>query len=231
MNNLLKKIFGKKPKYEGARVDTRTTEEKARDWQARELFAFGLPTFRTVQENQWKKYQVRNQDGSGSCVANSQAKLAEVMHFLKKGEKVKYSHAPVYQRRANKPAAGMGYPDAPKLQVQIGTCRETDMPSENMTDTQLDALTLPANYESMNDEARPHAYVAVQMTFNDVAYYVEQHGACIIWIVSDYANWNKDIPSVGGKANGEVRHSICAVDAVTLNGKKYIVIDNHPSCF
>lgn len=224
---LLTRLFtkGNKP-YLGALPDNRTVEEKAKDWQAREVFAFGMPVFRTVKENEWKKYQVRNQDGSGSCVANSQAKVVEIHLKNSTGEAVKFSHAPVYQKRANKPQAGMGYPDAPKLQVSVNTCKESDMPSENMTDAQLDSAVLPPNYEDLNDIARPNSYVTVPVNFNDVANYVEANGACIIWIVSDYKNWNKDIPTVGGKANGEVRHSIAVVDAVTFNGVQYLVIED-----
>lgn len=217
-------FFKRTPSYNGAYPDTRTPGEKAKDWQASEIFSFGAPTFRKVQENEWNKYQIRNQDGSGSCVANSQAKFAEVM-AAKRGDKIKFSHAPVYQKRANKPSAGMGYPDAPKIQVQIGTCREERMPSENMTDAQLDALTLPHDYEEINDYARPSGYVSIALNFFDVASYVETHGAAIVWFDTDYPNWTKDIPTPGGKGGG-VRHSVCAVDAVNFNGTNYLVIED-----
>lgn len=214
------------PPYIGA-SDNRTLLEKEKSWQVREVFAMGAPTFRTVNKGEWKKYQVRNQDGSGSCVANSQSKFVEIMHQIKTGESVKFSHAPVYQARINKPQAGMGYPNAPQLQIKINTCREDICPSENKTDAQLDAIILPPNYEAINDIAKPTEFLEfTPRTFNDVAYYVEQNGAAIIWIVSDYANWNKEIPTVGGKPNGEVRHSICVVDAITYNGTRYLVIED-----
>jgi hypothetical protein len=222
-------FFKRTPTYQGAFPDTRSKEEKAKDWQAFEVFSFGTPTFRTVDENGWKKYQVRNQDGSGSCVANSQAKFLEVM-AAKRGDTIKFSHAPVYKKRANRPAAGMGFPDAPKLQVSHGTCREEQMPSENMSDQQLDDLVLPHNYEDINDYARPSGYVSIPQNFFDVASYVETHGAAIIWVDTDYKNWTKDIPTVGGKGGG-VRHSVCAVDAVTFNGVKYLVIEDSWGAF
>lgn len=99
------------------------------------------------------------------------------------------------------------------------------MPSENMTDAQLDAVVLPHNYEEINDYARPTGYVTIPLNFYDVASYVETNGAAIIWVDTDYANWGKDIPTVGGKGGG-VRHSICAVDAVNFNGVDYIVIED-----
>ena len=224
MLNLLQKLL--KPKYQGAHVDTRSAEEKAKDWQATEVMAFGMPQFRAVKENEWKKYNVRNQDGSGSCVANSQAKYMEVRYTLEHARSIEFSHTPVYINRANRPQAGMGFPDAPKLQIKYGACLESYLPSQNKTDAQLDATTLPADYEMNNDHIHAENFVAVPIDFYSVANFVEQNGACVIWIISDYANWNKDIPTVGGKAVGNVRHAICAVDAVTLNGVQYLVIED-----
>lgn len=212
--------------YIGAQVDTRSEAEKAKDWQATEVMAFGIPQFRTVQENQWKKYNIRNQDGSGSCVANSQAKYMEVLYTIKHAQSIAFSHAPVYINRANRPQGGMGFPDAPKLQIKYGACLESYIPSQDKTDQQLDAITLPVDYEMNNDYIHPENFVAVPIDFYSVANYVEQNGACVIWIISDYTNWNKDIPTVGGKSVGNVRHAICAVDAVTVNGVQYLVIED-----
>lgn len=215
----------KETPYIGVLQDTRTPKEKESDWDAREIFAFGSPVFRTVQLGDWATYTRRTQDGSGSCVANSQSKRCEVAYTKKHGAGIKFSHAPVYINRSNKPQGGMGYPDAPKLQVKMHTCLESEMPSENMNDAQLDALKLPVNFEEINDTARPNAYTYLPLSFNDVAYHTEQNGGAIIWVTSDYKNWDKGIPTVGGKG-GSVRHSICVVDAITYNGVRYLVIED-----
>lgn len=214
-----------KPKYNGALIDTRSEEEKAKDWQAEEIFSFGVPTFPLRAEGTWRKYTVRNQAQSGSCVANSQAKFLEVMKVLNTGTTTVFSHAPVYQRRANKPTPGMGYPDAPKLQVSVGSCPESDMPSMNLSDAQLDFLQLPLNFDDINDDAKPSNFVAIPLDFYKVADYIQKNGAAIIWFDSSYSHWNKDIPTPGGKGGG-VRHSVCAVDAINFNRTNYIVIED-----
>jgi len=103
--NIFTKLFIRQPKYNGIAPDIRSQAEKEKDWKAEEVFAPQPPKFRTVFEGQWKKYQIRNQDGSGSCVANTVAKMLEIKRFLAHGDSVKLSHAPIYINRVNKPTA------------------------------------------------------------------------------------------------------------------------------
>ena len=213
--------------FTGVLLDTRSADEQAKDWQTTELIAMGTvtPIFRTVQEGEWKKYQVRNQDGSGSCVANTVAKMLEVKRTLAQGDSIKFSHAPIYIQRSNKPGTGMIGVNALQLAVTHGSCAEVDMPSENMNDAQLDALTLSPDFEDKNNLVLPSNYTLLPMDFDYVAAMVEKEGCAMIWVNTDYASWCKDIPSVGGKKNSVV-HSITAVDAITLNGVQYLVIED-----
>lgn len=226
MFNLFKNLF--KEKYNtGVLPDNRPASEKAKDYQSDELYVTsGIANFRKVGYNEWKKYLVRNQDGSGSCVANTVAKILEVAYYLKTGKRVKFSHAPIYIHRENKPAAGMSAYDALKLAVKYSSCREEDMPSENMNDAQLDALRLPSNYEDLNNLVAPKAYYSVSVpTFYNVADTVARAGSAMIFVNTDYSNWCKDFPTAGGR-DGGVRHSITAVDMIEYNGVKYLVIED-----
>lgn len=213
-------------KYQGVLEDTRPQSEKAKDWQAAEIFspAALVPVFREVNEFQWRKYLVRNQDGSGSCNPNTIAKMLEVKRFLAKGDKIKFSHAPIYIKRSNKPNSGMGV-ESYDIAVKSSSCREVDMPSEFLNDAELDALVLPANYEDLNNLVNPHAWVRLAIDFDYVAATVEKEGCAGIWINTDYASWAKDIPTAGG-IKGEVLHSIAVVDAITFNGVHYLVIED-----
>lgn len=226
--------------FTGALLDTRTDEQKAQDWHATELHALGtvLPTFRTVEDGAWKHYQVRSQDGSGSCVANTVAKMLEVkftMNLLdsSKGETpeetlkraVKFSHAPIYINRSNKPGAGMIGVNALQIATKISSCKESDMPSENMNDAQLDALKLPDNFEDLNNLVIPSNYAVLPIDFDYIAGMIEKEGCAMIWVNTDYASWCKDIPTPGGK-KGIVVHSITGVDTITLGGVQYIVIED-----
>lgn len=213
--------------FTGLLLDTRTDEEKAKDWKSTELFAMGssVPVFREVKDGEWKKYQVRNQDGSGSCVANTVAKMLEVKRTMSKGDSIKFSHAPIYIKRSNRPGTGMIGVNALELATKYSSCPETDCPSENMNDTQLDAIELPKNFEDINNFVVPTNYMTCPTDFDYIASMIEKEGCAMIWINTDYASWCKDIPSVGGK-KGSVVHSITAIDAITLNGTQYIVIED-----
>lgn len=213
--------------FTGLLPDTRSDEEKAKDWQSTELYAMGsvAPVFREVKEGEWKKYQVRNQDGSGSCVANTVAKMLEVKRTLSKGDSIKFSHAPIYTKRSNKPGTGMIGVNALELATKYSSCPEKDCPSENMNDAQLDAIVLPKNFEELNNYVVPTAYTTCPVDFDYIASMVEKEGCAMIWVNTDYASWCKDIPTPGGK-KGAVVHSITAIDAITLNGTQYLVIED-----
>lgn len=212
--------------YNGLVLDNRPLIEKQKDWKSVEIFspASAQAAFREVLEFGWKRYQIRNQDGSGSCNPNSIAKALEIRRFLSKGDKIKFSHAPIYIKRSNKPNSGMGV-ESFDITVKSSSCREVDMPSEFLNDAELDALTLPTNYEDINNLVNPHNYVTPPLDFDYVGALVEKEGQCVIWINTDYASWAKDIPTAGGK-KGEVIHAICLVDAITFNGVRYLVVED-----
>lgn len=223
LNSLLKK-----DNYIGILDDNRPQSEKDKDWIAEEVFAFApdVSPFRPVtSQSDWAKYQIRNQDGSGSCVANTIAKMLEVKRAKEKGDSIKFSHAPTYINRVNKPQGGMVGTDALGLAVKLSSCKETDFPSENMSDAQLDALKMPANFEELNNLVRPTNYVTLPRSFDYVAKMINQEGCAMIWVDTSRACYQRDIPVVGGK-NGGVRHSITGVDAIVLNGVEYIVIED-----
>jgi len=212
--------------FTGLLPDTRTEAEKAKDWKSTELYAMGTPlSFRTVSEGDWKKYQVRNQDGSGSCVANTVAKMLEVKRAMAKGDSIKFSHAPIYLNRSNKPSTGMIGVNALELATKFSSCLETIVPSENMNDGQLDAIQLPKNYEDLNNLSVPTHYTTCPVDFDYIASMIEKEGCAMIWVNTDYQSWCKDIPTVGGK-KGVVVHSITAVDYFNFNGVDYILIED-----
>jgi hypothetical protein len=221
----LKDVASPYRKYDGLSPDNRPASEKSKDWLAIEIYGPTTPLFRTVQENQWNKYQVRNQGNSGSCVANTVAKILEVKRFLEREDSIKFSHAPIYMHRVNKPTGGMVGIDALQLAVKYSSCREEDLPSEYLTDSQLDSLSLPLDYEKKNNWVAPTNYLVCPTDFDYVASMVNKEGAVMVWVDTSYSNWNRDIPLPGGRGGG-VRHSVTAVDAITLDGKQYLVIED-----
>lgn len=220
----IKNLFRKT--YNGLQADTRSQAEKNKDYAAEEVFSEQPPVYRKVFENEWLKYQIRNQAQSGSCVANTVAKMFEVSYTLRTGQSKKFSHAPIYIKRNNKPSAGMVGTNALDIAIKTGTCLEIDVPSENMTDTQLDAITIPLNFNDLNNLVVPSNYFVLKsLNFDYLASLVNRLGSAMYWVDTNYTDWNLDIPRAG-KQGGGVRHSITIVDTINFEGSDYLVIED-----
>lgn len=213
--------------YIGVLPDPRTEAEQARDYQATELASAEamVPKFRTVKEGKWKKYTVRDQDGSGSCVSQALAKNFEVLRKLNKNDTIVYSATPIYQKRRGKPSPGMYGPDALNIAVKTGTCPEANLKSQLLDDAEMDSLVIPTNFEDLNNSVDALASLVMPKDFDYVAAAIEKWGVAMIHIAADRKSWSKDFPSLGS-ANRGIRHAVAGVDAVTYNKVKYIVIDD-----
>lgn len=217
----------KKDEYIGVLPDNRPKEEQARDWRAEEVAGASTmtPKFRTVKKGKWKKYTVRDQDGSGSCVSQALAKGFEVLYKIETGKTVVFSSVPIYQKRKNAPAGGMFIHDAFDIAVKSGTCPEVNCASQKKNDVQMDGTTIPSNFENLNNYLDALAYVSLPEDFDYIASWVEQYGFAQIHIASSRKCWSKDFPSLGS-LNRSVRHAVAVVDAVTYEKVQYLVIED-----
>lgn len=213
--------------FPGLLEDDRTEAEKAKDWQAEEIASAEsmVPKFRKVQKGKWKKYTVRDQDGSGSCVSQALAKGFEVLYNKETGKTIMFSSTPIYQKRKNAPSAGMYIDDAFQIAVKTGTCEETYCPSQKMNDYAMDSQKLPDNFEDLNDLLDAVAYVQMPKDFDYVAAWIEKYGYAQIHIAADRKSWSRDFPKLGSLNRG-IRHAIAGVDAVNYDGVDYIVIED-----
>src|SRR5690606_34336379 len=133
----MKNIFIKE-KGTGALLDTRPEQEKAKDFHLDELVA-NLEPVQWVEKDDWKKYPIFDQNGSGSCVAQTVAKMLGIMHYEETGEYIHFNAAHVYQRRSNKPSGGMIGVNAMNI-AREGVTLEAFAPCQSMTDKQMDAI-------------------------------------------------------------------------------------------
>lgn len=213
--------------YSGVLPDPRSEAEQARDYQATELASAEImvPKFMTVKEGKWNKYTVRDQDGSGSCVAQTVAKMFEVLRKKNKGDTIVFSATPIFTRRANKPSSGMYGPDALNIAVKYGTCSEEHCKSQLMDDPAMDAIALPDNFEALNNDVDAVASLVCPIDFDYIAAAIEKWGVVMIHIAADRVSWSVDYPQLGSKNRG-IRHSIAGVDAFTLDKVQYILIED-----
>lgn len=163
-------------KSPGLIEDPRTPAQKALDYQHQELAgAVMLSWERDISGA--PKYSIRNQNGSGSCVAQSTAKALEIFTGT-----VQSAH-PIYRRRANFSSEGMYLQDSGDIEKKQGTTTEVLDPSQNMTEAQMNAdVTVPTpllgymyafpNYKNIDEIAQAielykHCKVTIGLTYSE----------------------------------------------------------------
>ncbi len=216
----------------GAIPDTRSEEEKAKDYHFTEIVAAVEPVLWVEKpQSAWRKFPIFDQNGSGSCVAQTLRKLYGVYIWLQTGVYVDISASHIYQRRHNRPAAGMDGTDAFKI-AQTGTTLEQFAPSEKMSDAQMDAQVVKPFMEKVGETFKLGAYVTVSPTDIDtVASIIQKTGkAVMVWFYFRYDEWT-DVPQVlhaglDFNASSTLKHSVAAVDFTLYKGKKALVIDD-----
>lgn len=216
----------------GALVDIRSEAEKAKDFKFEEIVASVAPVVWVEKiSTSWRKFPIFNQDSSGSCVAQTLAKLMGVLYWLKNGVYVHYSATHIYQRRSNKPSGGMSGTQAFDI-AQGGVTLEVLTPSQDMNDTQMDGIKIESYKEEVGKVFKLGNYlVGPNKDLETVASIIQATGkAVMVWYYFKYSEWT-DVPEIKDKnlglsAVGTVRHSVTAVDFTLYKGKKCLIIED-----
>lgn len=216
----------------GALPDERPEAEKAKDFKFEEIVASVNPVVWTEKlPTAWRKFPIFNQDGSGSCVAQTMAKLLGVMYWLKNGIYVHFSATHIYQRRSNKPAGGMAGVNAFDISRE-GVTLEVLVPSQDMTDTQMDNIKIEQYKEDVGKVFKLGNYIVGPVKdMETIASIIQTTGkAVMVWYYFKYSEWG-DVPVVKDNnldlnGSGTVRHSVTAVDFTLYQGKKCLIIED-----
>lgn len=218
--------------FSGALIDTRPEEEKENDYQFGEIVAAVNPV-NWVEKPQtgWRKFPIFNQDGSGSCVAQTLAKLLGILYWLKNQLYVHFSATHIYQRRANKPSGGMAGVDAFDI-ARKGATLEELVPSQNLTDAQMDGAEIPQYKQDVGEVFRIGNYVSLPTKDIDTIASVIQTTSkgVMVWFYFEHREWT-DVPQVLNpnldlQAASTSRHSVTAVDFTLYQGKKALIIED-----
>lgn len=201
-------------KNPGLIEDTRSQELKDKDYSSKETMSMAISLKWNRDINGATNYSQRNQNGSGSCVAQSSAKALEI---LRKGEII--SAHPIYARRANYPGFGMSLQDAGNIVKNLGTTTEELDPSQNMSEAQMNApvtVQTPIN-----------GYLYAFPKFKDIdeiATAIEFYKHCKIAVGCNGGEWSEK-PVYNGEAPN-LFHDICATYYFTdEQGNKCLRID------
>ncbi len=215
----------------GALLDTRSEEEKEKDYKFEEIVT-SVAAVNWVEKppTAWRRFPIFNQDGSGSCVAQTMAKLAGILYWLKNDVYVHFSATHVYQRRINKPAGGMGGTNAFDI-AKEGITLEVLVPSQNMNDEQMDAIKVEKYKEDVGKIFKIGNYIVGPVAvLETVASIIQQTGkGVMVWFYFNHDEWT-DVPKVLRPINlydpSTSRHSVTAVDFTLYQGKKCLIIED-----
>lgn len=220
----------------GALVDTRPPSEQMKDY----LFAEAVSAAEEVEwiekkPEQWRKFPIYDQNGSGSCVAQTMAKLLGILYWLRNAEYVHFSATDLYQRRANKPQGGMAGVDAFDI-ARKGVTLEVLAPSQKLTDEQMDSVKIEAYKREVGDVFKIENYLVMPSgDIDTIASTIQKTGkGVMVWFYFSDGLSPKEWtavpeikhPNLALSGSKTARHSVTAVDFTLYNGKKSLIIED-----
>lgn len=216
----------------GANVDTRPPEQKDEDFKFEEIVASANPVvWKEKTPTSWRKFPIFNQNGSGSCVAQTEAKELGIMRWLKDGTYVHFSATDIYQRRANKPGGGMAAVDARSI-ARAGVTLEVLAPSQNLTDEQMDTAVVEDYKHQVGAVFAAPNYVEVDARNIDTIASIIQttQKGVMVWFYFELPEWTEKPTVVNNtlavNSPSALRHSVTAVDFTLYQGKKALIIED-----
>ena len=216
--------------FTGCLPDTRTNEEKSKDWH-KEL-ATGI-SLNWVEKNfdDIKTFGVRNQNGSGSCVSQTLALILGIENFLEEGRFIEFSAKDIYTRRSNKDTMGMIGVEALDIVRKNGCTLEALIPSQNQSETEMNTIDRKISDEEIAKIFKIKDYYQLPFSIEQIATIMEsgrKNGVAkplMVWFMFPRKEWTA-IPELSKSNYDIVHHSVTAVDYGMLNGVKGIFIQD-----
>lgn len=216
--------------YRGAQIDERSKEIRSSDYRHEEApFLAGAPIFSPKSVEEIAFYELRDQDGSSTCVNQSYAKLRGILTKKKAGRYVSLSGGYIYRRKRTADL-GMTLWDVMELGKANGLPFEVIDPSQKMNELDIvSTQELPYTDEVAKlflDENERFFYLPND--FDAIAEVISSGYPVIILHFGDWDEYNI-VPSVKKVLKLEdapIRHAICAHDLIQHNGNDYIVMDD-----
>jgi len=220
--------FFKKQKFgTGAIDDLRTQEEKLKDYRFEELVSAPIVEWKEKPPENWRKFPIRNQSRSGSCVAFSKAKELGIHNFLEEGEFINLSARDIYTRRSNKPNAGMWGQDANQIAIKYGATIDILMPSDNLGEVLMNNdLDRKPSKEIIGMVFRPKSWIALPFDIDAIASVLSKGIPVNLFFKFDVSEWDKEVPTINLNSQLSAHHSVVATDYFLYQGKKSLLIED-----
>lgn len=208
--------------YNGA-TDTQSDEEKKLNYKLSELVT--APQQVVWEERPHKPaFTIRDQDGSGMCVAMTYATEMGILFMQRYGKFMDFSSTFPYQKRTYPEQSGCTSTDIYSVWPKLGNVFESFMPSQQMSDAGAMAVTRENYYEDLASVFKVKR-IQLPINFETVASTIQATGkGVMVWFRFSGSEWTTyptivDKPTTSG-------HSVTAIDFILIKGKKYLVIQD-----
>jgi len=208
----------------GVIEDPRNEEEKARDYRYEET-ASGDKRIRIEWiEKEPRKFPIRNQDGSKSCVAQATAKILGINNFLEEKEFIELSAKDIYTRRKND-GGGMFGVNALEIACDFGATLESLMPSQNMNEEEINKIDRKKYHTQIGKIFKGKNYIQLPFNIDLIGQQIQKGKGVLLFFRFNRDEWN-DYPQIKNSGKLEVHHAVAGIDTTMHNGEKAIVIED-----
>lgn len=205
---------------DGLAPDPRTPEQKAKDFIHSDVAGDVILSWREKEQNDWKKYVPREQDGSLSCCGQASAKAVEILTG-----QVMSAHPP-YRARSNYPAGGMYLQNVGQVWKTTGSTTELLDSSQFKNEQYMNRdITVPTPTKMLGE----YRFVDPR-DIDEIAEAIELHGHCILIFHCNKKEWTS-VPIYDADQPINFGHCVCAVDYFLKNGEKVILIEDSTGHF
>ncbi len=210
--------------YQGVR-DTQSQSQKEKNFSQTEFISGPAPvTWEEKPQEKWRRFPLRNQDGSTMCVCMTLATEMGIIAQQKYNEWIDFSSTFPFQQRTYPTVPGCTSEDVFTLFPTLGNVFERDMPSQLIGDAAAMQI-VRRNYFADTAKTFTIKRISVPIDFETVASTSQQTGKGImIWLHFSPQEWTSTPallpePTTSG-------HSVTVVDYTIYQGKKYLVIQD-----
>lgn len=225
MLNFIKNLYAPEKRFGTGALPDPVDE---RDFRHEEIVprsdTFRIANWTEKPQEDWRKFPIFSQDGSGSCVGQTVAKLLGIENFVEEGKFVQFSARDIYSR-GYQYESGMIYRDGMDIGYKFGSTIEQLMPSQNMGE---DAMRKSGDRTTFTDQTalvgKGGNYFALPLNFDSIANVVLTGKSVALGTRFNTGQWNSG--EVQTTANGQYGHATAVVDFTIWKGKKALVFDN-----
>lgn len=209
--------------FTGVAEDPRNNIQKSLDYKHEDLFGTSPYEWKEFDETKIPNYTIRNQNGSGMCVAFSICKALGINNPPYKDLRPEF----IYNKRANT-GEGMWLQNAFDIAVKYGAPEDPYLRGDNLTE-ELASRYIPTNEETtqaLKYRGKNYVFIA-RDNLDEIARVIEQGHTPIFLVRCDITEWTAEpLVNFSKTSPFNVNHAIPAIYAGMKDGVKTIVVSD-----